>query len=462
MTRVQRMCGCKHSPVLPAIAMTAALFMLSCGRQGPVPPPDQTPPRVSATIPANGSSNVPVDLNGGVVITFSEKMDPSTIDNQTIMLVEDQNSITGSVSYADANGVPNAVLTPSSNLKPATLYHINIAAGVKDVAGNAMDAPYVCTFYTGTVPDATPPTIESSDPSQGDVTVVPTTAIGISFSEPVVPVTIVFSLSTGSTTVPCNMSYTGTTATFTPLSVLAFNTAYTAIVDAGVRDLAGNPMQNNYVWNFTTIMGAPDTIPPVVTAATPTGGTTGVAVNVSPGVTFSEPVEPATIAFTLSTGSTTILCGMNYSGTIATFTPFTALALNTLYTATVSSGVKDLSGNPMQNDYVWSFITSTALDTVPPAVAAVVPAIGAINIIDRPMISITFTEAVDPATITFTLTAGTSTATCPLLYSGVTATCTPSSPLKHGTLYTAWIKSGVEDLAGNAMPSDYFWSFKTK
>jgi hypothetical protein len=153
---------------------------------------------------------------------------------------------------------------------------------------------------------------------------------------------------------------------------------------------------------------------------------------------------------------------MNYSSTIATFTPFTALAFDTLYTATVSAGVKDLAGNPMQNDYVRSFITSTALDTVPPGVAAVFPAIGAINIIDKPTISITFTEVVDPATITFTLTAGTTAATCPLLYNGVTATCTPSSPLKHGQLYTAWIKSGVEDLAGNAMPNDYFWSFKTK
>ena len=349
--------GYKHSPVLPAIVVTAALFMLSCGREGPLDPPDLTPPRVSATAPTNGATNVPVDLNGGIIITFNEKMDPTTIDNQTITLEEGQSVIAGSVSYSDADGVPNAFFFPSSSLKPATLYHLDVAVGVRDVSGNPMDDPYVCSFYTGTVAGETPPAVESTVPSQGDAAVVPTTAIGVSFSEPVVPATILFSLSTGSTTVPC---------------------------------------------------------------------------------------------------------GMNYSGTTATFTPISALAFSTLYTATVSAGVRDLAGNPMQNDYVWSFVTGTALDTVPPAVAAVVPAPGATNVNDRPTISITFTEAVNPATITFTLTAGATASPCPITYSGVTATCIPPSPLKKATLYTARIKSGVEDLTGNAMQSDYFWSFKTK
>ncbi len=552
--------------ILPALAVSAALFMLSCGREGPLPPPDKTPPRVSATVPANGSSNVPVNLNGGIVITFSKRMDVSTIDTQTITLADDQSSISGSVSYADVGGVPNAVFAPLSSLKPATLYHLDVASSVKDVYGISMDAPYVCIFYTATAPDTTPPAVDATVPSQGDPLVAPNTAIGVAFSEPVVPTTIAFSLSTGTAavpcvmtysgmtamftpfmdlafgtaytarvsagvteltgnamqndyvwsfttmaavsdtippvvafatptggatgvavnvlpgvtfsepvdpatiaftlssvtaTVPCGMNYSGTAATFMPYTVLAFDTLYTATVSAGVKDLAGNPMQNDYVWSFVTMTAVSDTKPPVVTAATPSGGATGVAVNVLPGVTFSEPVVPASIVFTLSSGTTTVPCGMNYNGTVATFMPYTVLAFDTLYTATVSAGVKDLAGNPMQNDYVWSFITGEA-DTVPPGVAAVFPAPGAANINAKPIISMMFTEVVDPATIAFSLTDGTTAATCPLLYSGVTATCTPSSPLKKATLYNAQIKSGVKDLSGNAMPGDYSWSFKTK
>jgi hypothetical protein len=51
-------------------------------------------------------------------------------------------------------------------------------------------------------------------------------------------------------------------------------------------------------------------------------------------------------------------------------------------------------------------------------------------------------------------------------YSGgsLTATLTPSSPLANGTTYTATIRggaSGVKDAAGNALASDYSWTFTT-
>jgi hypothetical protein len=75
-------------------------------------------------------------------------------------------------------------------------------------------------------------------------------------------------------------------------------------------------------------------------------------------VTFSEPVDPSTITFTLSAGGTTVPCTMTYSGTTASFKPATALKKNTLYTARVSAGVRDLAGNAMPIDYFWSFTTS--------------------------------------------------------------------------------------------------------
>ena len=46
-----------------------------------------------------------------------------------------------------------------------------------------------------------------------------------------------------------------------------------------------------------------------------------------------------------------------------------------------------------------------------------------------------------------------------------TATLTPSAALANSTVYTAKIKggaSGVKDVAGNALASDYTWSFTTE
>ncbi len=454
----------KKSSILSAVVLVVALLFTACGRMGPVPPPDKTPPTVSSTIPANGTVNVPVDLPGGILITFSKKMDASTINDQTITLADGQNSVPGLVTYTDTTSVPTAVLTPSSNLNPTTLYKITVDINVKDSYGIPMAAPHLCSFGTGTVSDIIPPTIVATTPRNGDIGVMPNAALSVTFSEPIDQKTISFMLSTGSTTIPCTMSYSGTTAVFTPLNILASTTSYTATVSAGVKDLAGNATLNDYSWGFVT-SAAPDTTPPGVIATTPQAGATNVAVNIAPSITFSEPVDQQTISFMLSTGSTTIPCTMSYSGTTAIFTPLNILASTTSYTATVSAGVKDLAGNAMSNSYIWSFTTGIAIDTTLPIVTATTPAVGATNVALNIAPSVTFSEPVDPTTITFTLTftlnGVVTKLPCTMSYSGVTSIFTPSSKLKKNVMYTATVSAGVNDLAGNAMPSDYVWFFTT-
>jgi hypothetical protein len=46
------------------------------------------------------------------------------------------------------------------------------------------------------------------------------------------------------------------------------------------------------------------------------------------------------------------------SSDVATFTPTSPLALNTLYTATITTGAQDLAGDPLASNYVWTFSTS--------------------------------------------------------------------------------------------------------
>ena len=348
----------KKSSILSAVVLAAALLSAACGREGPLPPPDTTPPQVNSTVPANGSVGVPVNQSDGITILFSEKMDASTINEQTITLAVGQNSVPGSITYKASAGVSTAVFTPLSILNPTTLYKITVDIGVKDSYGNPMAAPYLSSFSTGTAPapGATPPSVVATTPGKGRIDVQPDAAISITLSAPVDPKTIVFTLSAGSTTVPCTMSYSGATAVFTPSISLAYGTQYTATVSAGVRDLAGNAMPNDYSWSFSTI-AASDGTPPVVTATTPAAGATHVALNTASRVTFSEPVDPTTIVFTLSAGSATVPVTMSYSNATAIFTPSSALKKDTQYTARVSAGVKDLAGNAMSKDYSWNFTT---------------------------------------------------------------------------------------------------------
>jgi len=59
-------------------------------------------------------------------------------------------------------------------------------------------------------------------------------------------------------------------------------------------------------------------------------------------------------------GTTPVSGTVSYAGLTATFDPASNLASNTTYTATITTGVKDLAGNAMRKDFVWSFTTATS------------------------------------------------------------------------------------------------------
>jgi hypothetical protein len=65
-----------------------------------------------------------------------------------------------------------------------------------------------------------------------------------------------------------------------------------------------------------------------------------------------------TSTFTLKQGNTSILGSVAYSGLKATFTPSSVLAASVKYTATITTGVKDLAGNALATNIIWSFTTT--------------------------------------------------------------------------------------------------------
>ena len=88
-------------------------------------------------------------------------------------------------------------------------------------------------------------------------------------------------------------------------------------------------------------------------------GVDGHPVSVAPTATFSQPVVPSTVSFTLKdSGGNTVAgtVGFNGADTVATFTPDSSLAAGTTYTATVS-GAQNTSGTPMSSPFSWSFTT---------------------------------------------------------------------------------------------------------
>jgi Ice-binding-like/Bacterial Ig-like domain len=111
--------------------------------------------------------------------------------------------------------------------------------------------------------------------------------------------------------------------------------------------------------------------PPTVISVAPANGTTGICENQSVTATFSKQMNPATInisTFTLMGPSAVAgTVALDTTGEIATFTPGSNLLLDTVYTATITTGAKDLFGNGLASDFVWTFTTSaTSCTSVPP------------------------------------------------------------------------------------------------
>lgn len=107
---------------------------------------------------------------------------------------------------------------------------------------------------------------------------------------------------------------------------------------------------------------SPATISPSVTSTSPADGTTGVATDNDITAQFDEPMDASTITtatFIVQAGSSNLTGTVTYdSGTrAATFASSKKMALVTKYTVTITTGVKDIAGNAMVANFVWSFTT---------------------------------------------------------------------------------------------------------
>lgn len=325
-----------------------------------------------------------------------------------------------------------------------------------------------------TTPPPTAPSVMSVTPVNGSSGAAVSTMPAATFSEAMSATTISASTFTvsgpGGTTVSGSVSYNSATmtATFTPTANLAYNSTYAAAVTTGVTSSSGTALASNYVWSFTT---ATAPAPPTVTAVTPLTGATNVDVASAVTATFSQAMNATTIdasTFTLTgPGNSAVSGTVSYasSGSVATFTPTANLAYNTLYTATITNGATDSTGQALAASYTWTFTTEAA--PAPPVIDSTTPAPKATGFAINQPVTATFSEAMNATTInssTFTLTApGGGMVSGSVTYSsnGDVATFTPSAVLVYNTTYTATITTGATSAAGAALAADYTWTFTT-
>lgn len=120
---------------------------------------DVTAPSVESVSPAAAAQDV--RLTSSVEATFSEVMDPTTINESTFTLSREGDStpIAATVSYDAASN--NTTLVPGSYLEANQVYTARITTGAKDAAGNALANEKVWSFTTTASTDLTAPTVQA-------------------------------------------------------------------------------------------------------------------------------------------------------------------------------------------------------------------------------------------------------------------------------------------------------------
>ena len=400
MNKLQRYSKC----MAWSATLLLSILLAGCGGgggggRGPILGTGGSPalaPTVTSVVPAPNATGVAI--NGTLITaTFSEPVNPITgTASFTLTCAAPCVNPTGTVTLNAAKTTATFTLAPNLSLFPNTLYTGTVTGASSVATGLAMTAPFVWRFTTGATPDTTRPRVAFTNPATttpGPTPGVPTnTSITAVFTEEMAPATITNTSFTVTCVSPCVsptptgiVSYTpGTrTATFAPQTPLAPNTTYTATITTAATDVAGNalagnqaplPAASNYIWTFTTAAG-PDAIAPTVTSVSPPDLSTNVCLQKTISATFSKAMNPATIntgTFTLQTSGPPL--GAPLGGTVtydvasmvATLSPTNPLVSGTNYTVTVTTGAKDLAGNALAANKVWTFTAgSTACSPLP-------------------------------------------------------------------------------------------------
>jgi len=359
-----------------------------------------TQPTILLASPVFGATNVPI--NSTISWEFSTPMNRSTISiydpvaNPTgsIGIIDSVTDswVTGALSIDAASRV--ATLTSAQALAIGRLYYvyINYQSPIQDNCGNNLSTIGYYNygeyyFTTSFTQDTTGPNLIGSNLAANATNVPLNAPVMLQFDKVLDPITaengIAVQTSGAAVTGTFGFSTDEKTVTFTPTSHWAASTVYTVAYTTQVTDTAANSLANPGSFNFTTGT-ATDTTSPTVTLVNPPSGGTGVGLNVTPRVVFSEPINRLTLTrstFYLYNNDTGELIAATINVAAdqmsATLTPNSPLLPNTTF-ALYAWPFTDLAGNAGAFDS--SFTTGTQAITTPAAVVTFSPPSGSTGV----------------------------------------------------------------------------------
>ncbi len=322
------------------------------------------PPQVVYSSPLPGEETT---LDGAITVRFDQPMNRASVE-AAFAITEaqgDAQAVRGTFTWTRDDTV---VFTPSRQLNRQQQYRVQIGTGAQGENGQSLNDPVLLNLETvGFI------AVSQVIPEPGTDNVQTDSAITVLFNRPVVPLTATGQQSNLPQPLTFDPPLDGegewvstSVYRFVPDAPLDGATTYDVMVNAGLQDIVGALLEQDYTWSFTTV-------DPSVVAITPDDDSTHVAIESGFFIQFNMPMDEASTEAAISLAPT---ADVEFTWTddnrTVYITPTAWLALETDYTLTVATSAQSANGNAALDR-----TTRSTFSTIPfPAVESTYPANG--------------------------------------------------------------------------------------
>ncbi len=405
---------------------------------------DALPPQVIGVVPFPGEE-MAVDVP--LTVTFDQAMDRASVESAFGL----DPTLEGVFVWTEDDKTLR--FSPETGWERGTDYTLTIGTGARSAEGGVLADPYTVDLRS-----AGYLAVGATIPADGAEAIASNVTITVAFTRPVVPLLATEELDS----LPDPLQITPALAgqgewvnsaiyQFTPDDDLLGGVTYSVTVKAGLEAINGAALADDYAFSFTTLM------PEILSASPQPHGVVGLESGVQ--IVFSQPMDTASVegAFALLAGETPVSGAFTWTNddSVLSFQPDDLLTINSRYNVVIDgSAAMGRGGASLREGREFTFITYPL-----PYVDATMPSNGqqdyppglntAAFYFGTPMNTETFADRYrvepDPGEIT------------PLVYGDKSLSL--QFEFQPNTRYTVTLEAGAEDVYGNAITSDYSYSF---
>jgi alpha-2-macroglobulin len=325
---------------------------------------------ISHVAPAGGTSGVPI--TSAISVTFNHPIVPlSSVDAESTAPRGWSATISPAVSgHGSWLGTSTWVFHPTVSLAPSTRYTVTIGRTVRDASGDALGRPSTWSFRT------VGPEVYQQSPHNGDQYVSPSTVVRVTFSQPMSHVVgQTFTVTHAGAPVAGRITWTGATLIFHSSTALQAGATYQINVSHAMKSANGRAtLGKSSTWSFRV---APL---PHKSWFSPAAGKTAWAMPLYPYMAPCCGYGPYRVTIVFNTPMS--LSSLNHHltiepsvGSFQTFGFWNGRGIyrymidgnfdpSRSYTITLSPGIVDQFGRPLQGSVTFPFITSERFPSV--------------------------------------------------------------------------------------------------